>query len=322
MISTGMREIRYAFSMLTGRRLKIHSLQKLVRDLRDTLEEFGEASDEVSQLLMIGETDVRTQQEVSNRRLGQAVANAAAHTVYYREQFAKSGIDPADVTASALADMLRPTPKSALRAMPAAFVSDLAEPVLLSQTTGSTGTPTSVWFSAYELEVLSTLDALSGMLMGGLRPHHVVASFASSRAMLSAYDLQRSSSLVGNGCLQVGIVDPAIALERLAAPLGLPGKVAQISHMMANPSYLGRLVEAAERGGWTEADFGLQSIFSGGEIVTEALRERALEVFGAVVVETYSATEITPVAAQVCSTSIRLRTTAASRFSTRRPRGP
>lgn len=301
MLATGIRQIRYAVSVLTGRPFSTSGLHGIVADLRATLAEFGDATSEAAELLMVGDADTQTQEEVGNRRLGQAVRQAAQRTAYYDQWFRGKGLDPAEITIKTIADTLDLTPKSALKAAPFSFVSDRSEPVMMAQTTGTTGVPTSVWFSRYELDVITTLDALSEMLAGGLRPRHIVGNFSSSRAALPAYDMQRAAALIGNGCVQVGIVDPRIAIERLAAPLYLPGKERQITHVVINPSFLGAVVQQAERGGWSAADFGIERIFLGGEIVTPALRERVQEVLGAPVMEAYSSTEIGPVAGQVCT---------------------
>jgi phenylacetate-coenzyme A ligase PaaK-like adenylate-forming protein len=301
MLATGMRQIRYGVSVLTGRPFSTKGLHAIVSDLRTTLEEFGGTADAAAELLMVGDADTRTQEEVGNRRLGQAVRQAAARTAYYDRRFRESGQDPAGVTAETLADAVAVTPKSALKSALFSFVSDRSAPVMMAHTTGTTGVPAGVWFSRYELDVVTTIDALSEMLTGGLRPRHVVGNFSSSRSALPTYDVQRTSLLVGNGCLQIGIVDPRIAVERLAAPLYLPGKERQITHMVINPSSLGAIVQEVERGAWSAADFGLERIFVGGEIMTQGLRERAREALGAPVLEAYSTTEITPVAGQVCT---------------------
>jgi phenylacetate-coenzyme A ligase PaaK-like adenylate-forming protein len=291
MLATGLRQLRYGYSLLTGRRFSADGLQKIVADLVETLDEFGETTDEAAEMLMVAEPDAKAEQEVVGARLRQAVRDAATSTAYYREWFGRHDID---------VDDLPITTKAQLKSAPFAFVSDRSQPVLMAQTTGTTGVPASIWFSRYELDVLSCLNALAEML-AGLRRHHVVANFGSSRAALPVYDLMRTSTLVGNGCLQVGIVDPRIAIERLATPLHLPGKANQVTHMVANASFLAAVVQEVEQGAWKAADFGLRQIFPGGEILTEALRLRAEEALGAPVLETYAATEITPIAGRVCS---------------------
>lgn len=183
--------------------------------------------------------------------------------------------------------------------MPSAFVSDRGKPVLAAQTTGTTGTPTTVWFSRYELEITAATGALALMLTNGLRTEHIWGNCITTRS-IAHYLTERSITLTGAGFVPIGPVDPQVALDRLATPMHLPGKRPQITHLNATSSYLAALVQDAERGGWTAADFGLQEIHVGGEILTDALRERVRELFDVPIIDGYSMTEIIPVAGQVC----------------------
>jgi len=303
MLFTAAAQLRFAASVLSGRRFSVRGLRKTVADLRATLDEFGEPTDETRDLLTAGaETDPDVLKKMADQRLRKAVRNAAGQTPYYRSLFARDGINPASVDLASFASVA-PTPKSALRAAPFAFVSSRAEPVLMAQTTGTTGAPTCVWFSRYELEAISALSALSLMLVNGVRPHHVIATFFSSRSTFTLVSLQQAVALTGAALMAVGTVDPRIALDRLAAPVHVPGKQPQVTHASLTSSYLAALVQQAERDGWSAGDFGLQRIFASGEILTDSLRERAEEVFGAAVSESYAATEITPSGGQVCSQS-------------------
>ena len=72
----------------------------------------------------------------------------------------------------------------------------------------------------------------------------------------------------------------------------LPGKKPQASLLSTYPSYLGRLLETGLRLGYTPADFGLERILLGGEIVTEGLKRRSQAIFGPVQFsESYGMTE-------------------------------
>jgi acyl-CoA synthetase (AMP-forming)/AMP-acid ligase II len=77
-----------------------------------------------------------------------------------------------------------------------------------------------------------------------------------------------------------GLIDPAQALALLAEPRHLPGKKPRASRLVTYASYLGQLVECARHHGYRPTDFGLESIFVGGEVVTAGLKARAQEVFG------------------------------------------
>lgn len=101
--------------------------------------------------------------------------------------------------------------------------------------------------------------------------------------------------------MPLGLIEPRAALDRIATPVHLPGKEPRVTHLNAPASYLGALVQEAERNGWSPDDFGLQEIHVGGEVLTNALAQRTEETFGARVIDGYSMTEILPVAGQHCA---------------------
>jgi phenylacetate-CoA ligase len=301
MIATAFSQMRFALSILSDRRFSVRGLRRTVADLRETLDEFGDPTDEARELLTArAENDPDVLKSMAVHRLRKAVRNAASQTPYYRHVLAGTRIRPDDIDLESFHSVPL-TPKSALRGAPFAFVSSRSEPVLMAQTTGTTGAPTSVWFSRYELEATAALSALSLILLNGVRPRHVIGAFFSNRSTFTLVSMQQSAALTGAGAIAVGMVDPRIALDRLAAPLHVPGKEPQITHMSTTSSYLAALVQQAERDGWNARDFGLRQIFAAGEILTDSLRARAEEIFGARVSETYSATEIAPCGGQVCS---------------------
>ncbi|MFI1100784.1 phenylacetate--CoA ligase family protein [Streptomyces melanogenes] len=300
MFGTMIRQIQYGAQMLRGGRLTVSGLQGTVADLRATIEEFGEPGEEAAVMLPGGtEPDPQIQRTMADRRLKLTVRQAAAHVPYYRRLFAELGLSPHDLSLDTLA-LLPPTPKSALRAASSAFVCERSEPVLLAQTTGTTGTPTSVWFSQYELELAAALSAMSFLMGSGLRSRHIVLSTISSRATLAKLTVQRALAMVGAGFIAMGTVDPRIIIDRLATPMRLPGKEPQVTHLIVNASALGGLVQIAEREGWDPADFGLRQILVGGEVLSDPLRSRAEEAFGARVTDTYSMTETLPTAGLAC----------------------
>ncbi|MGW5399161.1 phenylacetate--CoA ligase family protein [Streptomyces sp. NPDC003952] len=292
--------MRYGAAVLRGGRLDPVNLRGTVADLRATIEEFGDPGEEASAMLPGGaEPDPEIHRVMADRRLRRTVQDAAAHVPYYRRHFAEAGIDPRHITLDSLA-MLAPTPKSALRAAPSAFVSERSEPVLLAQTTGTTGTPTSVWFSRYELELAAALSAMSLLMVSGCRSRHIVMSTISSRATLAKTVVQQALAMIGAGFIAMGTVDPLIILDRLAAPLHVPGKEPQVTHLITTASLLGRIVQAAEEDGWLPADFGLREILVGGEVLSDPLRLRAEAALGARVIDAYSMTETLPTAGLSC----------------------
>jgi phenylacetate-coenzyme A ligase PaaK-like adenylate-forming protein len=301
MLSTAVRQLRYMATVLRGGRFDVGALRATVADLRDTLDELGELTDDAREALPGGEgADPEIRAAMAERRVRRAVHDAVAGTPYYRLLFDDHGLD-GDRTG--VEDLLRvpSTPKTALRGAPGAFVSDRGEPVLMAQTTGTTGPPTVVWFSRYEMELSAALSAISYLLVGGVRSHHVAMSCVSSRATVGLVTVQQALSLIGAGFVAQGLVDPSISLDRLATPLHLPAKLPQITELYTVPSYLGALVQRAERDGWAAADFGLRNVLTGAEILTEAMRERVQEAFGVPVVDVYGMTELVPTTGLVCT---------------------
>lgn len=286
MFDTAITMLRYGTGILRGR-LRPEVLTRIADDLVATLGEFGAPGDDSA--LLPGQNaalDADVRRVMTTRSLRRTARVAAQNTAYYRRLFRAADIDPRHLSLDGWGSVPL-TPKKALRAMPSAFVSARANPVLLASTTGTTGTPTSVWFSAAEIEIMVALSVI-GLSMGGMRPRHVLASATSSRSALAQVGVTEAVRLTGASLIQLGTIDPVLALERLAAPLGLPGKAAQATHLTASTSYLAALVAAAESGGWQSRDFGLESIQAGGEVLSDALRCRAREVLGAEV------TAITP----------------------------
>ncbi|MEU3563292.1 phenylacetate--CoA ligase family protein [Kitasatospora sp. NPDC006786] len=301
MFATALSQLRYGAAILTNRRIRPSDLERLARDLVATIAEFGEPGEDSALLPgRAGHVDPQVRREVARRSLRATARAAARHTAHYRRLFAELDLDPARLEPE---DWSRVpvTPKQALRALPAAFVSDAATPVLMALTTGTSGTPTAVWFSRAELECAVAFSTISAVLGLGLRPRHTVAYAGCSRATLPLVNAEESATRAGAGFVQFGTVGPAVALDRLAAPLGLPGKDPRITHLTTSASYLAALVQEAEQRKWRSADFGLRSISVGGEVLSAPLRRRAEEVFGATATSAYLMTEILPSGATPCT---------------------
>lgn len=301
MFGTAVSQLRYGAAILLNRRIRPQDLERIARDMVATLAEFGEPGADSSLLPgQAGQVDPEVRRTITRRSLRATARTAARHTAYYRRVFRGLDIDPAGLDVDTWAQVPI-TEKKALRGMPAAFVSAAASPALMALTTGTSGTPTAVWFSRAELEMTIALSTISAALTLGLRPRHTVAYAGCSRATLPLLNTEESITRVGASFVQFGTIDASLALDRLAAPLGLPGKAPQITHVSSSASYLSALVEAAEQGGWRPADFGLESIAVGGEVLSDPLRRRAEAVLGAPVTTSYLMTETVPSGGTPCS---------------------
>ena len=99
-----------------------------------------------------------------------------------------------------------------------------------------------------------------------------------------------------------GLIEPLRTLTLLAEERSIPGKKPKVSYMTTYASYLGELVECGLQHGYGPDDFGLERIAVGGELLSEALKERALRLFGPVEVhEDYGMTETWPFQGLSCS---------------------
>jgi phenylacetate-CoA ligase len=287
-----VRELRYAVSLLRGSRFDLGALNGLVEDLsRSTTREAGGALDRLS--------DGGILSQLADRRIRQTVQLAAKETPYYRHLFADLALDPDGIDAAAFREVVPVTAKETFRSRPADFISEQARPVLWDSTTGTTGRPTPVWFSHYELDLYAALSAL-GLVSMGVGASDLIVSCVSSRTAHSFVVAQRAAALVGAGFVQLGTVSPELILDRLRRAVGFPGKQRRPTHLVAPTSVLAQLVGLAEQEKLGPADFGLRALFTHGEILTDALRRRADEVFGAPCVEQYMSAEIAPVGGTVC----------------------
>lgn len=299
MLDTALRQLRYGVALLRNRRVRVDDLHRLVDDILATQAELGVIGDEQRELMQGSGLDPEARATMDAKRWRRVVAKAYEETAWYRDRLDRLGLAPADLTLDRRAE-LPPTPKSALRAAPEAFVSSRSTPVFQATTTGTTGVPTSVWFSRYELDLAAALGAVSFLLTGQVGPADVVQICISSRAVLGVGNTMGAARLVGAGSVLTGMIDPGEALSRTAQPVHLPGKKPQVSVLSTYPSYLAALVGEAERAGYRPDDFGLERIICGGEVLSDALRRRAVAVFGAEIVDGYAMTEIFPMAGLVC----------------------
>jgi len=298
-LDTALRQLRYGWANLTGGRVRVDDVRRLVGDILATRAEFGTGDREQIQEMLGAAVDPDVQRTTDARRWRATVRRAYDETLYYRSALDRLGTAPDDLTLDRSAE-LPPTPKSALRSLPEAFVSRRASPVFQAWTTGTTATPTPFWFSDYELELAAALSALSYLVNATIGADDVLAVCIGSRAALGIQNTMLSCRLVGAACFLIGMVDPAETLSRLATPVHLPGKKPRVSAITVYPSHLGRLVQEAGRQGYRAADFGLERIFCGGEVLSDALRRRAEEAFGAAVLDGYGMTETFPLGGIVC----------------------
>jgi len=304
MIGTALAQLRFALSMGFGRPFCARSLDRLIDSVIDTKREFGTVGgegDEGSTLFGGPVLADEARRALQLRRFRAQAARAAKETAYYEHLFSELDVDPRKLGFEGIA-RVPPTPKEALREDPDAFVRRTATPCFRTTTTGTTGKPTSVCFSAYEMRTYIALDAMSLLFAGRIDESDIVQISASSRATLGNACFAGACARVGALVYPIGLIEPAHTLAFLAEEHSVPGKKPRVSYMSTYPSYLGELVQEGLQRSYRPADFGLERIGVGGELVSEGLKARARRLFGSVEFdEGYGMTETWPLAGRRCS---------------------
>jgi phenylacetate-coenzyme A ligase PaaK-like adenylate-forming protein len=299
---TAAAQLRIAASVGLGLRFAPWSLEHLIDAIRDTRREFGAIDVEDGGGQLGGPVlDEETRREFHLRRFRTQARRAANETGYYARLFEGLGLEPERLRFEDIA-RLPTTQKEALRDDPGAFVRRTATPCFATTTTGTTNKPTSVYFSASEMRTYIALSAIANLSANRVDESDIVQLSTSSRATLGNTCFAGACARVGALVYLAGLIEPLRTLALLAEEHRVPGKKPKVSLMSTYASYLGELVECGLRHGYGPADFGLERIAVGGELVSEGLKERALKLFGPVEVhDDYGMTETWPCQGQSCS---------------------
>jgi phenylacetate-CoA ligase len=301
MLETAFAQLRFAASVVFGLPFSARSLDRLVDALLATQREFGAIGFEGADALGGPALDEATRHEIQVRRFRAQALRGARETAYYGRLFEQLGLDPARLRYEDIARVPL-TPKEALRDDPDAFVRHTAQPCFRTTTTGTTGRPTSVCFSQRELQTYVALEAISHLVHRQVGPEDIVLVSTSARATLGNTCFMGSCARIGAQVAMGGMVDPALTLALLAEQRHLAGKKPRVSVLSIYPSYLGELVTYGLQLGYRRADFGVERIFTGGEIVTAGLKARCRELFGDVQFsEGYGMTEPWPFGGTLCA---------------------
>jgi phenylacetate-CoA ligase len=291
MLRAAIATTRLAASVALGRRLAPWSLDWIVSAMLATHAEFGALDARLATGAPAAAIDERSLRDVQLRRVRELIA-LAHQTGYYAGELATTD-NSLDWPAF---QRLSVTPKAALRDDPDAFVHRAAQVVLRTATTGTTGRPTVISFSAHELATLSALAAISFLARGDIVPGDAVQICSSPRALGTA-TLAGACARLGAVATVSGAAPPAETLEHLAVRRGRRAGV-----LSCYPSYLGELVEEARRRGIGRGALSLARVLTGGELVTAGLRRRAREALGDIeFAETYALTETLPLGGMPCS---------------------
>lgn len=300
MLETAFAQLRFAASIVLGIPFSARSLDRLIDGLLATNHEFGAIGAAGADLLAGPALDEETRRAMQARRFRSQAVRAARETPYYGRLFERLGIDPARLRDEDI-QRIPPTSKEALRDDPDAFVRRTAQPCFRTTTTGTTGWPTSVCFSHYELDIFVALEAINFLIHHKIGPEDIALISSSARATLGNTCFAGACARIGAQVSMGGLIEPAHTLALLTEPRRLVGKKPRVSVLSIYPSYLGELVTCGLQLGRRPSDFGVERIFTGGEIVTAGLKARSQQLFGQVeFVEGYGMTEPWPFGATLC----------------------
>lgn len=298
MLDTAFANLGFAISMVTGRPFRQRSLEALLASAKQTQHEFGRIGSDAEALLVPPPMDPGALQAVQERRF-RAQAIEALETPYYRERFNDLNISP---RATGMNPTDFPiTSKNTLRDRAEDFVSSRSRPQYRSTTTGTTGWPTTIWFSEYENFLIGALSTITFRGQRIIEPDDFIQIAISTRARLGVHGVTFAANQIGAPVHPAGIVSPEHTLALLTERHKLPGKKSRVSVMSTYPSYLGELVECALALGYKASDFGLERLLLGGEILSAGMQRRATELFGEIEFrQNYGMTELVPYGASLC----------------------
>lgn len=300
MIETAVAQLRFVASVALGRPCPLWALERLIASAQETLGEFGKLGQDGADAISGPALDEETSRTVQLRRFRTQAMRAARETDYYGQLIERLGVDPARLRYDDIA-RLPITPKAAVHHDANAFVRRGAKPSFRTTTTGTTGRPTSAYFSEREMQGTSALAALTFLIHGEITSEDIVQISTGSRATLGNTCFAGACARIGAMWYLAGLVDPALALAQLAEQHRIPGKKRRTSVLSTYPSYLGELVTCGLGQDYRPADFDLERIFVGGELVTEGLKRRCQQLFGPVqFLQSYSMTETWPLTGVRC----------------------
>jgi len=145
------------------------------------------------------------------------------------------------------------------------------------------------------MQTYIALCAINNLFTGAICDADIVQVSTSARATLGNSCFMGACQRIGALTYLSGLVDPAHSLALLAEQRRIAGKKPRTNVLLTYPSYLGELVEVGLHHGYLPADFGLERIHVGGEIVTAGLKARCRQLFGPVeFVEGFGMTEVWP----------------------------
>lgn len=152
MFETGIRQFRLAIAMMGGWHINPRNLENMVADALKTLEEFGAPGDDVQQLLDGPFSEPKALKEYQVHMLQHTARRLQRFSPFYKNLLASHDIDPSKLQ---IEDMQRipMTCKEDIQLHQQEMIATNVQPYIATRTTGTTGSPTEIWLSKYEIEM-------------------------------------------------------------------------------------------------------------------------------------------------------------------------
>ena len=282
--------------MVWGRPINPRNVERLVADALKTLEEFGAPGDDVQQLLEGPFADPAARRSFQEQVIQRTARHLVRVSPFYRKLFAAHDINPDKLTPDTI-HQIPVTSKRDLQEKQSEFLSTQSKPYITTRTTGTTGKPTEVWLSRYEIELWPALATLSGLLRNEISPTDCMQINISSRATAAVQQNITVCRLAHARARMLGVIPPEESLDSL-----LSGGDEAPTLLSTYPSYMARLVKAARARGLGPGHFRLRRIDCGGEVLSAALARATYDTLGPTLVnDTFGMTEVLPVSGRVCN---------------------
>ncbi len=197
---------------------------------------------------------------------------------FYRDKFARAGIDPSRVRSLEDLQACETTPEE-LRAVPP---DDLlcARPELAIESSGTTGRVTRVYLSHAELEYYGRQGIILLAMIGAAREDRILGAFDYAWGLGGLYT-QRVGAHSGLFGAFPGLVEPGEAVARL--------REYRFTIVMADPFWIARFTDIAMARGVRAP---IKAFVSGAERITEHLRAAIEGYWQAPLYMTYASTEL------------------------------
>ncbi len=210
--------------------------------------------------------------------LRQTVRLVGARSRFYRDKFARAGIDPGRVRSLADLQGCETTPAELRAAAPGDLL--CARPDLVVESSGTTGRVTRVYLSHAELEYSARQGTILLAMIGATPADRILGAFDYAWGIGGIYTQRVGAH---SGCFGVfpGLVEPGEAVARLAEY--------RFSIVMGDPFWIARFTEIAMARGVRAP---ITAFVSGAERITEHLRGLIEGYWQAPLYMTYASTEL------------------------------